>query len=111
MRRDKKREKEIAKERLNKLFALCDRTIESKPELAKRYAELAKKIAMRYKVKMPTEFKRRICKGCGAFLKPGVNLRVRLQGGKLIYTCLSCGTVKRYPYLKEKKMGKKQQLL
>lgn len=41
--------------------------------------------------------KRDLCKGCGNLLKPGVSSRNRVRSGKMILTCLRCGTIKRFP--------------
>ena len=44
----------------------------------------------------PSE-KLKVCKGCGAYLLPGITLRVRLGRKTLVRTCLECGLVKRMP--------------
>lgn len=71
---------------------------EKHPERSKRYAGLARMVCSKYNVRMPREYKRRICKSCGAFLTPGKNLRIRFAGKTMTYTCLECGGVARYRY-------------
>ncbi len=73
--------------------------------LSKRYVELARKISMRTKIRIPREEKRYLCKGCGIALIPGLNARVRLspKNIRVVITCLSCGTVKRYPFVRLKR--------
>ena len=105
-RKSKSREQqELARERINQLFKLCEEAVKKNTEegqaLANRYAALAKKISMKYKVKLPKNFKLRICKNCGSFLTPGKNLRVRVQDKKIVYTCLNCGNIIRIPYKKK----------
>jgi ribonuclease P protein subunit RPR2 len=77
--------------------------------LSGRYISLARKIAMKYKTPIPSELKKRFCKSCGVFLKPSINCRVRLNKGKAVYTCLSCGSSQRYPYAKRASSHSKTQ--
>jgi len=111
MRRKPEAWKKIAKERIRILFDLAEEVIEKHPERSKRYVELARKIGMRYNVRIPKDLKRKFCKKCLSYLKPGVNCRVRTSEGKqaVIITCLECGEVARYPYIKEKKIIKKRE--
>ncbi len=88
----------IALERVKKLFEEAARTKEQ--ELANRYVELARKIGMRYKVRIPSELKRRFCKHCHSYLVPSKNCRVRLSGRKVVYYCLNCKKFMRFPYRK-----------
>jgi ribonuclease P protein subunit RPR2 len=78
--------------------------------LAKRYVELARRIAMRYNVRFPLKWKRFFCKSCGSFLVPGVNLRVRCTKQRVVMTCLECGRVRRIPYVREKKARRDAEL-
>ena len=64
---------------------------------AARYATLARSIGMRYNVRLTKPEKLVLCKACGAYLRPGINLRVRLGRRTLTRTCLECGHVKRIP--------------
>lgn len=75
--------------------------------LAHRYAQLARRIQMRYKVRLTPQQRRRVCKRCFHFLKLGRNCRIRLTKSKASYTCLDCGQVMRYPYLREQKARRK----
>jgi ribonuclease P protein subunit RPR2 len=94
----------IAKERISILFKEADKEFRKHPERSKRYVELAKKIGMRYKVRIPKDLKRRFCSKCLSYLKPGVNCRVRTRKEKraVTVTCLVCGSVSRHPYIREK---------
>ncbi|MBW3023065.1 ribonuclease P [Candidatus Woesearchaeota archaeon] len=85
----------IARERIDILFEEAKKTKDRK--LSDRYAELARKISMKTKTKMPREFKRRICKNCRKFLVPGENCRVRVAKGRIIYYCFNCKKYMRFP--------------
>jgi len=105
VRRERKR---IALQRIHHLFKQAERrAYENRLDLATRYVVLARKLAMRYLVRMPREYKRRFCKNCYFYLVPGKNCRVRLKKHKVVVTCLNCGEVMRYPYLKEIKERRK----
>jgi len=104
MRRSSKPEawKKIARERIVILFAQAEREFAKHPERAKRYVELARKIGMRYRVRLG---RADFCRQCNAYLKPGVNCRFRLRRDRqaVVATCLACGHVSRHPYIKEKR--------
>ena len=87
---------QIASERMAILFQEAERAArKGASELSDRYVLLARSIGMRYNVRLPARLKRRACPKCGAYLVPGKNLRVRLRGGKTVWTCLKCGNVSR----------------
>ena len=95
----------LAIERIEKLFTLASECHKINPILADRYVELARKISMKCQVRIPTRFKMYYCKECNSFLVPGTNSRIRNRRdgkGKVIITCLKCGTIKRYPMTREK---------
>ena len=97
--------RELARERIEKLFALADEYFDKKPQLANRYVDLAKRIGMKCRVKIPPHLKMRICKQCGSFLVSGANSRVRTRPdgkGRVVITCLNCWMIKRYPMKREK---------
>lgn len=64
----KNKEKSIAMQHITELFNQAETIARNKPELAKRYVELAKNIATRTRTKLPRELKRRFCKHCGTYL-------------------------------------------
>jgi len=90
--------KTIAAERIARLFELAEGVFEKHPELADRYVKLAWKIATRYNIRFPLALKRRFCRKCLSFLRPGVSCRVRVQQGCVTVTCLRCNHVTRLPY-------------
>lgn len=98
----------IAMERIHILFRLAKEAIHEEPRLAQRYAEIARRIAMRAKVRLPVEYRRLICRHCKSFIYPGVNCRVRIKQRRephVVITCLSCGGYMRIPL---KRKGEKR---
>jgi len=70
----------------------------NRPELAHKYAKKARRITLKYKIKLPLELKRSICKNCHSFLVPGKNLRIRTRKGHIVYYCLECKMFMRIGY-------------
>lgn len=94
----KKQDKKIARERIPILFREADTVFKKDKKLANRYVEIARKIAMKYRIKIPKELKRRFCKHCYSFLKPNLNVRIRNREGKTVYYCLECKKFMRFPH-------------
>ncbi len=92
-------ERRIALERMDVLLHLAEKEALARHEVrARRYVDLARRIGMRYNVRVPPEFRRRFCKKCLAYLVPSLNARVRVGSGRLTVTCLTCGSIQRLPY-------------
>ncbi|MEA3558905.1 MAG: ribonuclease P protein component 4 [Candidatus Thermoplasmatota archaeon] len=91
--------REAAKERIETLYELSFKMTRSgELDLARRYIELARKIGMRYTVRIPSRLKRMSCKGCSTPLLPDITARIRVRAGRTIITCLECGHISRYPF-------------
>ena len=90
--------KDMAYERILRLFELADMEFRKHPERSDRYVQLARRIGMRYRVRMPPELKHRICRHCHSYLVQGATARTRLQGTHISTTCLACGKQMRIPY-------------
>ena len=107
MRRSKKpvSQIKIAKERIAKLFKLAEKEFEKHPARSKRYVELARKIGMRYNVRLTKQQKRKFCKACNNLLKQGVTARVRTDSKNraIVIKCLKCNKIYRYPYTRTDK--------
>lgn len=91
---DKKRSqvREIAKERIDLLVA--NALHERDEHLAAKQAGRAKKIAMRFQIRLPYETRQLYCKKCKTFIVPGRHARVRVGRTRLRairITCLKCG--------------------
>lgn len=92
--------KKIASERIDILFNLARGTSSEDPVLAQRYVDIALRIAMRCRVRIPREYRMQVCKKCHGFLIPGETCRVRIRQRRephIAITCLRCGTIKRMP--------------
>ena len=91
-----KKEEKIAKiayERIEILLNLADKIYKNEPKLAQRYGELARKIAMKARIRMPEQWRIRFCNKCKKFLYPGLTSHVRIKAGKpskVIYYCDMC---------------------
>ena len=94
----KARRQRIARERIELLLKMAEQqALAGEMELANRYAFLARRIGMRYKVKMPRGFKLNYCRQCNSFLVSGSNARTRIHEGRITRQCLKCGTHYRLP--------------
>jgi ribonuclease P protein subunit RPR2 len=88
----------IAEERIERLHALArEAAAAGRDDRARRYVQRARRIAERNRLALPRRFRRFTCDRCDAFLRPGENVRVRLQDGHVVVTC-DCGEHARYPY-------------
>ena len=84
----------IARQRINTLFSLAKQIYHEDPALAQRYVDLARRISMAAKLRLPTEYRRQVCGHCKTFILPGINCRIRTRQHRephLVITCLNCG--------------------
>ena len=92
--------KQIARQRVQVLFQQATRTYKANPQLTQSYICIARKIAMAARMRLPTAYKRRICKNCNTLLVPGESSRVRIKPTRephIVVTCLRCGVQTRFP--------------
>jgi ribonuclease P protein subunit RPR2 len=94
--------KMVAVERIKRLFELAEEVFEEHPELADRYVKHAWRMMTRYNIRLPRDLRRKFCRKCLSFWKPGISCRVRLQSGCVVVTCLRCGHITRLPYKQKK---------
>lgn len=103
-KRKKGQERRIARERIDELFRLAEvEALKGNLGRANRYVELARRIGMRYNVRLTSEHKRRVCKECHSYLLPPKTARIRVGGSRIVTTCLTCGAIMRFPYVREQK--------
>lgn len=95
--------KDLAIQRIERLFELAHDEFGQNPKRSDRYVLLARRIGMRYRIRFPTSLKRLMCKHCRSYLVPGNSSRVRLRGKYITITCLQCNKQMRYPYHDDKK--------
>lgn len=71
--------------------------------LARFYIKTMKEISSRLVLRLHTTVRRFICKQCNVPWIPSVSCRVRLRShrgiSRMVYTCLECGFIRRYPLL------------
>jgi ribonuclease P protein subunit RPR2 len=103
IRLNKKKQKNIAKQRINKLFNVAEKkALEGEINFSNRYVELARKLSMKYLIPIPSEFKYTFCKHCYQYLISNKTSRVRIKRGKILIYCSRCNKFTRIP-LKSKK--------
>lgn len=73
-------------------------------EESNKRVKKARRIAMKARLRLPKEIKRRFCKKCGTVFIPGKNYRVRSKNKKIIYTCLTCKHIFRFPTIEKRKI-------
>lgn len=101
--------KRIAQQRIQVLFQQAKKVYHDNPQLSSRYVETARKIAMAAKMRLPTVYRRQICKNCKMLLVQGDNCRVRIKQKReshVVITCLNCGYQTRMPLRKKKEKQK-----
>jgi ribonuclease P protein subunit RPR2 len=94
-------QKEIAAERIAILFKEAEKAAKlGKLEFSNRYVEMARKIGMRYNVRLPGEFKRKFCRYCHSYLRPEVSCKVDIDTKtKMIKVkCFKCDKIIHFPY-------------
>ena len=95
---NKKNQKKIAEKRITKLFELAHiKSLEHDFKLSDRYVKLARKISMKYLVKIPLKYKRSFCKHCYSYILPSVTGRVRIRDKKIVIYCYKCKKFTRIP--------------
>ena len=104
--RNKKEIKKVARQKVEELFNYADSIFKKDKNLANRYVNIARKIAMKVNLRLPSKLKRKFCKHCYSFLMPGFNCRIRTRDNKVVYYCLECKKFMRFPFLREKKLRK-----
>ncbi len=85
---DKPEGQNVARERVDRLLELAREFLEESEEHSKRMVLLARRLAMRHRIKLGN---RLFCKGCNSLFVPGKTLKVRVEKGKVQWTCLACG--------------------
>ncbi|MBN1328710.1 MAG: ribonuclease P [Candidatus Heimdallarchaeota archaeon] len=95
---------QIATERITILLTRADAIYSNEPLLAQRYGDLARKIAMKARVPIPTQWQLRFCNKCKKFLYPGSTAHVRIKSGKpsrVVYYCDICKVGKKLKMLQK----------
>jgi len=95
---NKKNIERIATERIEILIDNALREIKDNEKLSQSYGNLALKMAMRVRIRMPYVIRQLFCRKCKQFIVPGVNSRVRMGRTRvktIRITCMKCNHVYR----------------
>lgn len=65
-------------------------------EAASEFVRKARKLAMKYRMRLPTQLRRAFCRHCYTFFVQGKNVRIRTSGGKVVYSCRNCKKFMRF---------------
>ena len=86
----KNSKKQIATQRIQILFHNALSNAKNNPRLAQKQAEIAKKISMKFKIKMPIEIRSSFCKKCKKFIVPNISSRVRVGQSNVKSISVTC---------------------
>jgi len=100
-KRQKDQMEQIALERVDILFDRALRIHHEDPDLSNRYVDLARRICMVARLRLPSRWRALVCRDCKKLIVPSVNCHVRVQsrpgkGSRVVKTCLNCGHITRY---------------
>jgi ribonuclease P protein subunit RPR2 len=104
--------RQIARQRIKVLFQQAKQIYHDNPKLSSRYIETARKIAMAARIRLPTVYRRQMCKNCNTLLVQGANCRVRIKQKRephVVITCLNCGYQTRILLRKKKEKQRLEQ--
>jgi ribonuclease P protein subunit RPR2 len=90
--------KELAQKAIEKYFSMAEKMFKEDGKLSDKYVKDARKTAMKFKVRIPTKYKRRMCKKCLSYLVPGVNCRIRVHKKNVITYCFNCKNIMKFGY-------------
>lgn len=93
MHREKRGEKELAE-----LLALARARTPNDMRVAQAAVKDAFRLANKLRLRIPLDEKRKLCKKCFTYLKPGITSKHRIAKGRIIITCKNCKNVKRLQY-------------
>ncbi len=89
----------IARERMEGLLKLAEETSErGRLDMSRRYVDLARRIGMRYNVRLPASSRYRFCPGCNTWYRFGTTASRRLRTSRVVIRCGICQLVTRLPY-------------
>ena len=92
----KEKLKKKAQSEISNYFKLAKISFLDKKK-ANMYVHKARRLAMKYNIRLNSNVKKRFCKHCYSYLFLGENCRVRTRDGKLIYYCMECKKYMRFP--------------
>ena len=100
-KRERSSHQKVAQEHVAELHKMQKEHLHTDRARAQRYTDLIRRISMKFRMRLPREVKRSYCKHCKTVLVPSQNCRVRVQNGKVVYTCFTCKKFTRIPINKK----------
>ncbi|MBI2127202.1 MAG: RNase P subunit [Thaumarchaeota archaeon] len=99
LRYRRSRQKVVASQEVNSILEQAVETAKTDIELAKKQAAIARRICLKFNIRLLYEKRQLLCRGCKQFIVPGINARVRISSKPrmLILTCLDCKHTYRRP--------------
>jgi len=94
----KEKDIEIARERIKTLFEEAEKA--TTQDLSNKYVNTARKIAMKFNLRLPRYYNRKFCKHCYNYFR-NQNYRVRTKNNNVVYYCLNCKKHARFPLRRE----------
>ena len=86
----KSSKKEMATQRILSLVNRAVSNVRNDPKLAERQAQAARKISMKFKIKMPWSIQSSFCKKCKKFIVPSVTSKVRIGRSNVKSIRITC---------------------
>ncbi|MFA6048500.1 MAG: hypothetical protein WC792_00960 [Candidatus Micrarchaeia archaeon] len=90
----------IVRQRVGKLLELARESLDSDAEGSRSLVALARRLAMRHRVKLGS---RLFCKKCGTLFVAGKTFKARVEKRRAVWACINCGSKRAVGALKPKK--------
>ena len=100
--RKKLEEKKKAQQEIARLFKKAEEEFPKSKRIANELVRKARRLSMKHRMGLPPTLRRKVCKHCHSYLKPGVNLRVRTRPTQVVYFCGECKRYMRFLYKTKK---------
>jgi len=99
LRQKRSKQKAMAVSQVDTILTEALETAKNDITLAKQQAAIARRICLKFNIRLPYQKRQLFCRGCKIFIVPGINARVRTSSKQkiLLLTCLECNHVYRRP--------------
>ena len=102
-REEKKRERDAARKRVAALFEVAGSA--TAQDSADRAVMKAREVGQREQVRLSRKQRQLFCRKCGAFWRART-VRVRIREGRMVYLCMMCKHIVRFPFKGPKRVQK-----
>ena len=99
MRQKRSKQKAMAISQVDTILIEALETAKNDIVLAKEQASIARRVCLKFNIRLPYRKRQLFCRGCKTFIVPGINARVRTSNKQkiLLLTCLECSHIYRRP--------------